>query len=82
MVFDGNSTTLTPSDAVNLLSISPNFVTDDELAQLALQAADSGSVLEGVVVVNPDPSDNTTGLMRTTRSVCCLPREGADAGGQ
>ena len=64
MVFHGNSTVLTPSDAVNLLSISANVVTDEELAQLALQAADSGLVLEGVVVVNPDPSDNTTGFMK------------------
>ena len=79
MVFDGNSTVLTPSDAVNLLSISANVVTDDELAQLALQAADSGSVLEGVVVVNPDPSDNTTGLVKND-TVRLLPsRAGADA---
>ena len=54
----GHSATLTLSDALNLLSISPNFVTADELAQLALAAADSGFVLEGVVVVNPDPTDN------------------------
>lgn len=79
VVFDGNSTALTPSDAVNLLSISPNFVTDDELAQLALQAADSGSILEGVVVVNPDPTDNTTGLMNDG-AVRLLPsRVGVDA---
>ena len=78
VVFDGNSTALTPSDAVNLLSISPNFVTDDELAQLALQAADTGSVLEGVVVVNPDPTDNTTGSMKDD-TVRLLPsRAGAD----
>ena len=50
---------------MNLLSISANVVTDEELAQLALQAADSGLVLEGIVVVNPDPSDNTTGFMKT-----------------
>ena len=49
---------------MNLLSISPNFVTADELAQLALAAADSGFVLDGVVVVNPDPTDNTTGSMK------------------
>ena len=64
VVFDCDSTVLTRSDAVNLLSISANFVTDDELAHLALKAADSGSVLDAVVVVNPDPSDNTTGLMK------------------
>ncbi|MGO9857371.1 MAG: hypothetical protein ACLPYY_20310 [Acidimicrobiales bacterium] len=64
VVFDGDSTVLTPSDAVSLLSISANFVTDDELAELALKAGDSGSVLEAVVVVNPDPSDNTTGSVK------------------
>ena len=57
---------------MNLLSISPNFVTADELAQLALDAADGGSVLDGVVVVNPDPTDNTSGLIADlTRSACC-----------
>ena len=38
-----------------MLSVSPNFLTADELAQLALAATDDGSVLKGVVVVNPDP---------------------------
>ena len=68
-----NSTVLIPSDALNLLSISANVVTDEELAQLALQAADSGSVLEGIVVVNPDPSDNTTGFIMKMRSDDCFP---------
>ena len=63
MVFDGKSPTLAASDTMNLLSISPNFVTADELAQLALEVADGGSVLDGVVVVNPDPTDNTSGLI-------------------
>ncbi len=60
-VFDGRSAILAPSDTMNLLSISPNFATADELAQLALEAADAGSALDGVVVVNPDPADNTSG---------------------
>ncbi len=42
VVFHGNSTVLIPSDAVNLLSISANVVTDEELAQFALQAATVG----------------------------------------
>jgi capsular polysaccharide biosynthesis protein len=63
-IFDGTSANLTSTDAINLLSISPNFVTADELAQLALTVADSGFVLDGVVVVNPEPTDNTTGSMR------------------
>ncbi len=63
VVFDGKSAIFAPSDTLSLLSISPNFVTADELAQLALDAADGGSVLEGVVVVNPNPTDNTSGLI-------------------
>jgi capsular polysaccharide biosynthesis protein len=80
VIFDSNSTSLTPSDAVSLLSISPNFVTADQLAQLALQAADVGSVLEGVVVVNPDQSDNTTGLMRDDTVLQLPSRAGPDGG--
>lgn len=80
MVFHGNSTILTGSDAVNLLSISANVVTDEELAQLALQATDSGLVLEGVVVVNPDPSDNTTGFMKNDTVRLMPSRAGTDGG--
>ena len=29
----------------------------------ALEASDGGSALDGVVVVNPDPSDTTSGLI-------------------
>jgi hypothetical protein len=63
VVFDGKLPTLAWSDTTNLLSISANFVTADDLAELALEIADRGSVLDGVVVVNPDPTDNTSGLI-------------------
>ena len=65
VVFHGESTTLAASNTMNLLSISPDSVTADQLAQLALVAADGGSGLDGVVVVNPDPSDNTRGIIAT-----------------
>ena len=52
-----------PSDSLTLLSISANTVTADEVAQLALEAADGGTPLDGVVVVNPDPTDNTSGFV-------------------
>ena len=65
VVFDGESMTLTPSNAVDILSISPDFVTADQVARLALEAADGGSALGGVVVVNPDPSDTTSGRVAT-----------------
>jgi capsular polysaccharide biosynthesis protein len=80
VVFKGNSTVLTPSDAANLLSISANVITDEELAQFALQASDSGLAIEGVVVVNPDPSDNTTGLIRHDMVRRLPSRAGADGG--
>ena len=48
---------------MSLLSITPDFATRDQLAQLVLDAADSGSSLDGVVVVNPDPTDRTSGLI-------------------
>ena len=64
VVFNGTFPPLVRATAVNLLSISPDFATADELADLALQAADHGLVLDGVVVVNPDPTDNTTGVMK------------------
>ena len=65
VVFDGETSTRAPTNTMNLLSISPDFVTADQLAQLALEASNGGSGLDGVVVVNPDPSDNTSGLIAT-----------------
>ncbi len=79
VVFDGESTTLQSSHSTHLLSISSDFVTADELAQLALQAADAGSGLDGVVVVNPDPSDSTSGLIATD-ALHLLPLEGSTNG--
>lgn len=79
-LFNGSSTAPVPSGTVTLLSISPNFVTPDELAQLALHAADCGSALDGVVVVNPDPSDTTSGLLAddTLRPLPAAGRAAAD----
>jgi hypothetical protein len=61
VVLDRTPSSLAPSDAVNVISVSPNFLTADELAQLALAATNHGSTLKGVVVVNPDPADTTSG---------------------
>jgi capsular polysaccharide biosynthesis protein len=81
LVYDGTPASLTSSDAMNLLSISPNFVTSDELAQLTLTAADRGFVLDGVVVVNPDPTDHTSGSTKDdTLRLLPSPAQ-ADAGG-
>jgi capsular polysaccharide biosynthesis protein len=80
MVFDGDAGMFAPSDTVNLLSISPNVVTADELAHLALLAADAGSALEGVVVVNPNPADTTSGLIADDTLRLLAPGSGADGG--
>jgi hypothetical protein len=63
VVFDGKSDIFSPPGTVNLASISSNVVTADQLAQLALQAVDGGSALKGVALVNPDPGDNSSGLV-------------------
>jgi hypothetical protein len=46
-----------------LLAVSSGFATADDLARLALGAADAGHILAGIIVVNPDPKDNTTGAL-------------------
>ena len=79
VVFDGESASLEPSHSMHLLSISPDFVTADELAHLALQAADAGRGLDGVVVVNPDRSDTTSGLIAND-TVRLLPSAGPTNG--
>ena len=81
VAFDGTSASLTSSDALTLLSISPDFVTPDELAQLALTVADNGLVLDGVVVVNPDPTDHTTGSIRDDTVRLLRSPARAEAGG-
>lgn len=63
LVFDGTLDIPSSPDTVNLLSISSNVVTADELAQLALKAVDGGGALDGIVVVNPESSDKTSGLL-------------------
>jgi capsular polysaccharide biosynthesis protein len=61
-ICDGESTDFDASESLNLLSISPGVATAEDLSRLALMAADSGSPLDMVVVVNPDPGDRTSGF--------------------
>jgi len=46
---------------ITLLSISAGIATSDDLARLALAANDAGTILHGMIVVNPDPHDYTSG---------------------
>ncbi len=64
VVFDPDEPTLETFAGPCVLAVSAGFASADELGQLALAAADSGQRLDGMVVVNPYPSDNTTGVPR------------------
>jgi capsular polysaccharide biosynthesis protein len=44
-----------------LVALSAGVATSDDLARLALAAADAATTLDGILVVNPDPHDYTTG---------------------
>lgn len=63
LVFDGKSELFSPPGTVNLLSLSSNVVTADQVAHLALQAVDGGSALKGVALVNADPTDHSSGMV-------------------
>jgi len=52
---------LDPAPGVMLLAVSAGFATADFLARLALAALDTGHPIDGVLVVNADASDDTTG---------------------
>lgn len=46
-----------------VLSVSSGFAVVDDLARVALASEKVGPGLDGIVVVNPDPRDNTTGSL-------------------
>jgi hypothetical protein len=52
----------------NLLAVSSGFATPEQLAAVALAASDSGRPLDGLILVNPDPRDGTTGAVANDRS--------------
>jgi capsular polysaccharide biosynthesis protein len=66
---------------ITLLSISVGVATSDDLARLALAANDAGTRLHGIIVVNPDAHDYTsgdvpnTGLRRPAASAPLPPEE-------
>jgi hypothetical protein len=47
----------------SLLSVSAGFAGADDLARLALAAADGGRELDGILLINPDPGDGTAGVL-------------------
>ncbi len=46
-----------------ILAVSSGFAVVDDLARVALAATKAGLGIDGIVVVNPDPGDTTTGLL-------------------
>jgi hypothetical protein len=51
------------SEGVSLLAVSAGFATAESLARVALAASETGHPLDGVVMVNADPSDSTAGVV-------------------
>lgn len=54
-------------DGPTLVVISAGRATAEELARVAVAAADDGRVVEGILVADPDPTDRTTGRAPQTR---------------
>jgi capsular polysaccharide biosynthesis protein len=50
-----------PHNGSTLLAVSAGFGTAEQFARLAIAAADAGSPLSGIVLVNPEVDDRTTG---------------------
>ena len=48
---------------VTLLAISSGAATPEDLARAAVAAYESGAPISGVIVVDPDPLDHTTGRL-------------------
>ncbi|HXW78563.1 MAG TPA: hypothetical protein VEJ84_03640 [Acidimicrobiales bacterium] len=53
---------LTPVGSPCVLAVSSGYPTAEDLARVALAVSESGNALEGVLLVNPDPDDATTGM--------------------
>jgi len=58
-----------PEGAIVVLAVSSGFATADDMARVALAASDARVAVEGVVVVNPEVKDPTTGESSTPASM-------------
>jgi capsular polysaccharide biosynthesis protein len=47
----------------SVLSVSAGFAVPDDLARLALAAAEGGRELEGILLINPEPGDGSAGVL-------------------
>jgi capsular polysaccharide biosynthesis protein len=57
-----------------LLAVSAGFATAEDLARVGLAAADVELAIDGILVVNPDAKDNTTGIGAETEAPLPLRR--------
>ena len=48
-------------DLITVISVSSGFASADQLARVAIEAADRGGPISGVLVANPAPDDQTSG---------------------
>ena len=60
---DPSQPELTSMVGPTILALSSGFAFVDDLDRVTLASTTAGLKIEGVVVVNPDPSDTTTGLL-------------------
>jgi hypothetical protein len=51
----------TTRGATTVLAVSAGAVTADQLARVAVNAADDRRDIAGIIVADPDPADHTTG---------------------
>jgi capsular polysaccharide biosynthesis protein len=49
-----------------VLAVSSGFATAEALARVALAASDTGHLVDGIIVVNPEPTDSTVGVLPAT----------------
>ncbi len=70
---DDHHPQLDPWPGAVLLAVSSGFASASVLARLALAAVDAGRAIDGILVINPDPSDETTGVLSDAGAIAPMP---------
>jgi capsular polysaccharide biosynthesis protein len=65
------------TSGTTLLAVSAGFATAEALARAALASVDEKAPIEGVLLVNPDPLDTTTGMVPQAREPLPFAQRGA-----
>jgi capsular polysaccharide biosynthesis protein len=63
-----------PFDGVCVLAVSSGFASAEGLARTALAITDAAGAIEGILVVNPEPTDKTTGSLPVSQIPRSVPR--------